>query len=125
MLLLLLSQIGQAGASLSLPSFSADVIDFGVLRNDGPYVLRMIAVMVAATICQIIFSVGTAWLGARIAMGAGRDIRSATFARVQLFSLTEVRRFGTPTLITRTTNDVQQLQTVLALVLTMVSACRK
>ncbi len=118
--LLLFCQAGQAIASLSLPSFSADVIDRGILRHDTPHIVRMMAIMLLATCCQILFSVGTAWLGARIAMGIGRDLRSAVFARVQAFSLTEVRRFGAPTLITRSTNDVQQLQTVLVMVLTMV-----
>ncbi len=69
---------------------------------------------------QIVFAAGTAWLGARIAIGFGRDLRSAVFERVQDFSLTELRAFGTPSLITRTTNDVQQLQAMLVMLLTMV-----
>jgi ATP-binding cassette subfamily B protein len=117
---LLVCQVGQAISALSLPTLSADVIDQGVLRSDTPYILHMIAIMLGAAACQILFATGTAWLGSRIAMGIGRDLRLAVFARVQLFSLTEVRRFGAPTLITRTTNDVQQLQTVLVMVLTMV-----
>ncbi|WP_404710766.1 ABC transporter ATP-binding protein [Sphingomonas sp. MMS24-J13] len=120
LLLLLACQVGQAIAALSLPTLSADVIDRGVLRDDTLYILHMIAVMIGVAVCQILFSIGTAWFGARIAMGIGRDLRSAIFERVQLFSLTEVRSFGAPTLITRTTNDVQQLQTVLVMVLTMV-----
>ncbi|MDE8653680.1 ABC transporter ATP-binding protein [Novosphingobium sp. H3SJ31-1] len=120
LLLLVACQAGQAISALSLPTLSADVIDRGVLRHDAPYILHMIAIMLAVAVAQILFATGTAWLGARIAMGIGRDLRSAVFARVQIFSLTEVRGFGAPTLITRTTNDVQQLQTVLVMVLTLV-----
>ena len=76
--------------------------------------------MLAAAVTQILFAVATAWFGARIAMGFGRDLRLAVFTRVQSFSLTEMRRFGTPSLITRTTNDVQQLQAMLVMLLTMV-----
>lgn len=119
-LLLLVCQSGQAVAALTLPTLSADVIDLGVLRNDVPHILHMILIMLVVAACQILFSIGTAWLGARIAIGIGRDLRSAVYARVQLLSLKEVRRFGTSTLITRTTNDVQQLQTVLVMVLTIV-----
>lgn len=122
LLLLLVCQAGQTIAALSLPTLSADVIDQGVLRSDVPHIFHMIAIMLVIATCQILFSIGTAWLGARIAMGIGRDLRSAVFARVQLFSLTEVRRFGASTLITRSTNDVQQLQTVLVVVLTIVMA---
>lgn len=122
LLLLLVCQAGQTIAALSLPTLSADVIDQGVLRSDVPHIFHMIAIMLVIAACQILFSIGTAWLGARIAMGIGRDLRSAVFARVQLFSLTEVRRFGASTLITRSTNDVQQLQTVLVVVLTIVMA---
>jgi ATP-binding cassette subfamily B protein len=117
---LLVCQAGQALAALSLPALSASVIDRGVLRHDIPYILHMIAIMLGAVACQILFSIGTAWLGARIAIGIGRDLRAAVFARVQRFSLREVRQFGAATLITRTTNDVQQLQMVLVMLLTMV-----
>lgn len=119
-LLLILCQAGQSIASLVLPSLSANVIDRGILDGDKAYIFRTMAIMLAAAIAQILFATGTAWLGARIAIGFGRDLRAAIFARVQSFSLTELRLFGTPSLITRTTNDVQQLQTVLVMFLTMV-----
>lgn len=119
-LLLFLCQVGQSVAFLLLPSLSADIIDHGVLRDDRGYILQMSVVMLGAAIVQIVFAAGTAWLGARIAIGFGRDLRSAVFARVQDFSLTELRAFGTPSLITRTTNDVQQLQAMLVMLLTMV-----
>lgn len=119
-LLLFLCQVGQSVAFLLLPSLSADIIDHGVLRDDRGYILQMSVVMLGAAIVQIVFAAGTAWLGARIAIGFGRDLRSAVFERVQDFSLTELRAFGTPSLITRTTNDVQQLQAMLVMLLTMV-----
>jgi ATP-binding cassette subfamily B multidrug efflux pump len=118
--LLLLCQIAQSLAALTLPTLSADVIDFGVLRGDPAYVFRTGVVMVAAAAVQILFSAVAVWLGARIAMGIGRDLRSAIFAHVQGYSLHEMRRFGAPSLITRTTNDVQQIQAFLVMVLTMI-----
>lgn len=120
LLLLLLCQAGQSVAALLLPSLSADVIDHGVLADNRAYILKMSLVMLAAAVTQIAFSTAVAFLGARIAIGFGRDLRSAVFARVQSFSLTELRGFGTPSLITRTTNDVQQLQATLVMLLTMV-----
>ena len=118
-LLLLLCQIGQSAGMLLLPSLSADIIDLGVLKGDPSYILRMSVVMLGAAGAQILLAIGTAWLGAHIAFGFGRDLRSAVFARVQSFSLTELRAFGTPSLITRTTNDIQQLQATLMMLLTM------
>lgn len=119
-LLLALCQAGQSAGALLLPSLSADIIDNGVLKNDRAYILQMCLVLLAAASVQILFAVGTAWLGAYIAISFGRDLRSAVFGRVQSFSLTELRTFGTPSLITRTTNDVQQLQVMLVMLLTMV-----
>ncbi|MFG1394789.1 ABC transporter ATP-binding protein [Xanthobacter agilis] len=117
---LIVCQIMQSLAALVLPSLSASVIDLGILRNDVPYIAEMSAAMLGAAMVQIAFAVGAAWFGARIAMGVGRDLRSAVFARVQIFSLHEMRRFGAPSLITRTTNDVQQVQAFLVMALTMI-----
>ena len=118
--LLLVCQVMQSLASLTLPTLSAQVIDLGVLRDDSVYIAKMGVVMLGASLVQISFAIAAAWLGARIAMGVGRDLRSAVFARVQGFSLHEMRGFGAPSLITRTTNDVQQVQTFLVMVLTMI-----
>jgi ATP-binding cassette subfamily B multidrug efflux pump len=121
--LLLLCQIAQAIAALTLPTFSAHVIDLGILRHDRRYIAQMGVAMLAAGLAQVTCSVLAAWLGARIAMNVGRDLRSAVFTRVQGFSLHELRKFGTSSLITRTTNDVQQVQAFIAMVLmTIVSA---
>ncbi len=121
LVLLLLCQVVQALAALTLPTLSAHVIDLGILRHDGPYVLRTGSLMLLAALVQILFSVTAAWIGAQIAMGFGRDLRSAVFARVQDFSLHEMRRFGTASLITRSTNDVLQVQSFLVMVLTTVT----
>ncbi|MEO7107602.1 MAG: ABC transporter ATP-binding protein [Rhodoferax sp.] len=120
--LLLVCQVLQALAALTLPAISAQIIDLGVLKNDHFYIAQMGALMLGMALVQIAFAIGAAWLGARIAMGVGRDLRSAVFARVQAFSLHEMLGFGAPSLITRTTNDVQQVQTFLVMVLTMIVA---
>lgn len=117
---LVLCQIVQSLSALLLPTLSADIINIGILRGDTPYIARMGGLMLGAAATQILFSVAAAWLGARVAMGFGRDLRSAVFARVQVFSLHEMRRFGTPSLITRSTNDVLQVQTFLVMVLTTI-----
>lgn len=120
LVLLVICQGLQAMASLSLPSLSADVIDKGILAGDRPRIAAIGLVMLAAAFVQLAFSAAAAWLGARVALGVGRDLRWAVFAHVQDFSLAEMNRFGAPSLITRTTNDVQQIQVTLLMVLTMI-----
>lgn len=120
LLLLLGLQVAQVLAMLALPHLSADVIDLGVAHGDRAYVMRLGALMLGVSLAQVALSVGASWLGTRLAFGYGRDLRARVFTHVQSFSLHEVNRFGTPSLITRTTNDVQQLQTGLLLVLTMI-----
>jgi ATP-binding cassette subfamily B multidrug efflux pump len=120
LLLLLALQVTQALATLLLPHLNANVIDLGVASGDRAYVLRTGAVMLVVTLVQVLFAVGATVLGASLAMGYGRDLRARVFAQVQTFSLQEVNRFGTPSLITRSTNDVLQLQTGLLMVLTMI-----
>lgn len=119
-ILLFLCQIGQTGAALLLPSMSADIIDKGVLADDRAFILSHGLAMLAVAAVQIVLAIAVAWLGARIAIDFGRSLRASVFARVQDFALTELRGFGVPTLITRTTNDVQQLQSLLVMTLTMV-----
>jgi ATP-binding cassette subfamily B multidrug efflux pump len=97
-------------ASLYLPSLNADIIDKGVARGDTGYILTTGGWMLLVTLAQIICSIGAVFLGARTAMGMGRDVRSAVFHRVGEFSAREVAHFGAPSLITRNTNDVQQVQ---------------
>ncbi len=103
-------QLMAVGASLFLPSLNASIIDDGVARGDTGYILSRGALMLGVSLVQIAGQVGAAWFGARTALGFGRDVRAAVFARTLSFSAREVNTFGAPSLITRTTNDVQQVQ---------------
>jgi ATP-binding cassette subfamily B protein len=119
---LVLLLIGALG-NLYLPDLNADIIDNGVVRGDTGYVLRVGALMLVVSAALGVAAVICVYLSARIAMGFGRDVRGAVFNRVEAFSQVEVNRFGSPSLITRNTNDVTQVQTVLFMGLTiMVSA---
>ena len=121
--LIVLLQLGQTLATLYLPTLNADIIDNGVVVGDTGHIVRVGGVMTAVTLGQILCSAGAVYLGARTATGLGRDVRAAVFHRVQDFSAREVGRFGTPSLITRTTNDVQQVQMLTLMTFTlMVSA---
>ncbi len=112
----------QTFASLTLPTLNAMIIDNGVLEGDNGYIARTGGIMLAFSIVQIIFSAGAVWFGARAAMGFGRDLRRDLFHQVTNFSAREVGQFGAPSLITRITNDVQQVQTLVVLVCTMMVA---
>jgi ATP-binding cassette subfamily B multidrug efflux pump len=96
--------------ALYLPSLNADIIDKGVVTGDSGYIVRIGAVMLVVALVQICCSVGAVWFGSRTAMGFGRDVRTSIFHRVGSFSQREVQHFGAPSLITRETNDVQQVQ---------------
>jgi len=110
-------------AALYLPSLNADIIDNGVAQGDTHYILRVGMVMLAVSLVQIVASIAAVYFGARSAMGFGRDVRASVFHRVGLFSSREVTDFGAPSLITRSTNDVQQVQMLVLLTCTlMVSA---
>jgi ATP-binding cassette, subfamily B, multidrug efflux pump len=110
-------------ASLYLPTLNADIIDLGIVKGDTAYILRTGGWMLLLTVGQIAFSVAATYFGARASMCFGRDLRAALFRRVMEFSGREVARFGAPSLITRTTNDVQQLQMLVAVSsTTMISA---
>jgi ATP-binding cassette subfamily B multidrug efflux pump len=104
---------------LWLPSLNADIINEGVITGDTGYILRVGGVMLVATVILGIAAVAGSYFSARAAMGFGRDLRAAVFHRVQGFSLRELNRFGTASLITRNTNDVQQIQMMVVVGLTM------
>ena len=106
-------------AALYLPSLNADIIDTGVARGDTGYIVRTGMVMLAVALVQIAGTVAAIYFGARTAMRLGRDLRAAVFHRVGSFSSREVARFGAPSLITRTTNDVQQVQMLILLSCTL------
>ena len=106
-------------ASLYLPSLNADIIDNGVVTGDTDYIMRVGAWMLGVSLLQVVCSIVAVYFGARTAMGFGRDLRSSIFHRVADFSSREVAAFGAPSLITRNTNDVQQVQTLVLMTLTM------
>ena len=109
-------------ASLYLPSLNADIIDNGIARGDTGYIMDTGGWMLAVTLLQVVCSVAAVYFGARTAMGFGRDVRSAVFHRVGEFSARELNRFGAPSLITRNTNDVQQVQMLVLVSCTMLVA---
>ncbi|MEV0282226.1 ABC transporter permease, partial [Streptomyces sp. NPDC050610] len=121
--LIVLLQLVQTLATLYLPTLNADIIDKGVVKGDTGYILSTGGWMIAVTVLQIVCAIGAVYFGARTAMAVGRDVRGAVFDRVQSFSAREVGDFGAPSLITRTTNDVQQVQMLTLMTFTlMVSA---
>ncbi|MHB1446992.1 MAG: ABC transporter ATP-binding protein [Acidimicrobiales bacterium] len=115
-------QAVQALASLYLPNLNAKIIDNGVMRGDTPYIWHIGMIMVGVTAVQLLFAVAAVYFGARTGMGFGRDLRGAIFHRVTGFSAQEVNTFGAPSLITRITNDVQQVQLLVVMSATMVLA---
>ncbi len=97
-------------ASLYLPTVNATIIDDGIARGDTATIIRLGGLMFAVTALQVLCAVGAVYFGSRAGMGVGRDLRSAMFHQVTTFSEHETARFGAPTLLTRTTNDVRQIQ---------------
>lgn len=112
-------QLAQSIASLFLPALNADIIDNGIARGDTGYILMVGGGMLAITLVQIACAIAAVYFGARVAMAFGRDLRQAVFDHVGTFSEREVTRFGAPSLITRTTNDVQQVQMLVLMTSTM------
>jgi ATP-binding cassette subfamily B protein len=115
-------QAGQSIAALALPGLNADIIDKGVVTGDVGFILSNGAIMLGITLLQIACAIAAVYFGARTAMGLGRDLRGAIFTRVGEFSEREVSKFGAPSLITRTTNDVQQVQMLVLMTCTMLIA---
>ncbi len=112
-------QLGQSIASLYLPTLNADIINNGVAKGDTGYILRTGGLMLVITFGQVVFSIVAVYFGARTAMAFGRDVRGAVFHQVGQFSEREVSKFGAPSLITRTTNDVQQVQMLVLMICTL------
>ncbi|UKA60936.1 ABC transporter ATP-binding protein [Arthrobacter sp. FW306-2-2C-D06B] len=115
-------QLAQSIASLYLPTLNADIIDEGVAKGDTGYILGTGSLMLLITLLQIACSITAVYFGAKAAMGLGRDLRGAIFTRVGEFSEQEVTRFGAPSLITRSTNDVQQVQQLVLMSCTLMVA---
>lgn len=112
-------QLAQSLASLYLPSLNADIIDNGVAKGDIEYIFQVGGVMLLVTLLQVACAITAVYFGAKAAMGLGRDLRGAVFDRVATFSEREVAQFGAPSLITRSTNDVQQVQMVVLMTCTL------
>lgn len=112
-------QLAGSIASLYLPTLNADIIDNGVATGDTGYVLGTGGTMLLITVLQVACSIAAVFFGAKAAMGVGRDLRIAIFAKVGTFSEREVSKFTAPSLITRTTNDVQQVQMLVLMTFTL------
>ena len=115
-------QFAQSIATLYLPSLNAKIIDNGVLTGDTAYIWRTGALMLVITLVQICFAISAVYFGSRASMGFGRDVRGDLFHRVTGFSTKEVNQFGAPSLITRITNDVQQVQMMVFMTCTLLVA---
>ena len=120
--IVLVLQAIQTTAALTLPTLNADIIDNGVLRGDNGYIWRIGGVMLGFSFAQIVFVIAAVWFGAQAAMSFGRDLRRDIFQQVNSYSAREVGQFGAPSLITRVTNDVQQVQMLVVLACTMMIA---
>jgi ATP-binding cassette subfamily B multidrug efflux pump len=120
--MVLVFQLVQTMANLYLPGLNADIIDKGVVTGDTGYIVRTGAVMLVVTLVQIVCAVVAVYFGARTAMALGRDLRAAVFNKVQTFAAREVAQFGASTLITRSTNDVQQVQMIVFMTFTFMVA---
>ena len=118
----LVLQAAQTIAALYLPSLNADIIDKGVARGDTGYIWSTGGVMLLITLLQIVCAATAVYFGAKAAMGFGRDVRSGIFHQVSDFSAREVAQFGAPSLITRITNDVQQVQMLVLMTCTLLVA---
>jgi len=110
----------QAIANLYLPDLNAKIINEGVAKGDTAYIMQTGGIMLAVTFLLGVASIVAVYWGSKTAMAFGRDVRSAIFRRVESFSQAEINIFGTPSLITRNTNDVQQVQMVVLMMLNMV-----
>ncbi|MFV0526856.1 MAG: ABC transporter ATP-binding protein [Acidimicrobiales bacterium] len=122
LLLVVVLQAVQTSASLLLPSLNAELIDRGVITGDTDVIWREGGRMLAVTLVQVVFSIAAVWFGARAAMGFGRDLRRDLFHQVTDFSARELGHFGAASLITRVTNDVQQIQLLVVMATTMMIA---
>ncbi len=115
-------QAAQTIAALFLPTLNADIIDRGVATGDTGYIWSHGLIMLLVSLAQIVFAVFAIYFGSKVAMAFGRDLRSALFHQVTEFSAREVTKFGPPSLITRVTNDVQQVQILVQMTCTLLIA---
>lgn len=120
LILLIMATVGQVAANLELPDYTAEIINKGVIAGDQGLIvltgLKMLGVALLGGICTVI----AGYIASKVGTGFSREIRSAIFTKVENFSLSEINRFSTSSLITRSTNDAQQLQMVVVMILRMV-----
>lgn len=105
----------QAIAELYLPTLMSDIVDNGMLQGDSMYILKYGVYMLAVALASSLFAIASSYLSAVVALGMGRDLRNTLFARVESYSLNEFDKIGTSSLITRTTNDITQVQTLVVM----------
>ncbi|MDD2430193.1 MAG: ABC transporter ATP-binding protein [Firmicutes bacterium] len=110
LVLVLFLVFGRSFASLFLPALMSNIVDKGIVNEDMAYIARVGAQMLAVTLAGGIFAVGLSYVSSKVAMGFGRSLRKAVFTKAENFSVSEFNHFGTSSLITRTTNDITQLQ---------------
>ena len=116
----LLFQLVQTIANLYLPGLNADIIDRGIVEGDVSFIWRTGGLMLAITVVQVVATIVAVYVGAKTAMAIGRDLRASVFDSVETFAARELAQFGAPTLITRCTNDVQQVQLLVFMALTLI-----
>ncbi|CEO30190.1 ABC transporter ATP-binding protein [Paraclostridium sordellii] len=109
----------QALCDVYLPNLMSNIVDIGIINNDKAYILKIGFIMLGVSLIGVIATILASYFGAKVAMGFGRDIRAKVFEQVETFSLKEVNDLGVSSLITRTTNDVTQIQQVLIIMLRM------
>lgn len=117
--IVLFFQLVQTLANLYLPGLNADIIDRGVVVGDTGFIVRTGIIMLAITVLQVVCTIVAVYYGARTAMALGRDLRAGVFGKVETFAAREMAELGAPTLITRSTNDVQQVQLIVFMALTL------
>ncbi|MET0468496.1 MAG: ABC transporter ATP-binding protein [Aeromicrobium sp.] len=117
--IVLFFQLVQTLANLYLPGLNADIIDRGVVLGDTGFIVRTGLVMLAITVLQVVCTIVAVYYGARTSMALGRDLRAGVFSTVETFAAREMAQLGAPTLITRSTNDVQQVQLIVFMALTL------
>ncbi|GGH80706.1 ATP-binding cassette subfamily B protein [Pullulanibacillus pueri] len=107
----------QSFSNLYLPTLMSDIVDKGIVNQDIPYILRIGAIMLGITVVAVVFSILASFFSAKTATGFGRDVRKTMFSHVETFSLQEFDQIGAASLITRTTNDILQVQQVYVMIL--------
>jgi ATP-binding cassette subfamily B multidrug efflux pump len=117
--IVLFFQLVQTLANLYLPGLNADIIDQGVVLGDTGFIVRTGVIMLAITVLQVVCTIVAVYYGARTSMALGRDLRAGVFGKVETFAAREMVQLGAPTLITRSTNDVQQVQLIVFMALTL------